>query len=183
MFWRGLSIAVVFLAGTVGCVNSEADFQALLEENNALSAELVEVRQENEILSRALEDVKREQEELQLLFNAGKSKLNAGRVSPPSGLAAAGGDQVPGGDRWEDDWQAPQPQAAIVPPPPPPAPASAPVSPPAQGTRVYITKDGDVLSNIARANNTTVARILELNPNLRNRRNYMIYANERLRLP
>jgi LysM repeat protein len=40
-----------------------------------------------------------------------------------------------------------------------------------------------VLSNIARANNTTVARILELNPNLRNRRNYMIYANERLRLP
>ena len=181
MFWRGLSIAGVVLAGlgAVGCFNSEADFQALLEENNTLSVELAEVRQENEILSRALEDVKREQEALQLLLKAGKGNLNAGRASRPSVLAEAGGD---------DDWQTPQPitAASVPPPPPPPSPSVSPsvsAAAPDQGTRVYVTKAGDVLSNIARTNRTTVARILELNPNLRNRPNYMIYANERLRLP
>ena len=183
MFWRGLSVAGFVLVGlgAVGCFSSEADFKALLEENNTLSAELEEVRRENEILNRALDDIKREQETLQLLLNAGKSNLNTGRLNPPPVVRDAGGDQVPGGDGSEDDWQTPRlPVAAGVPAlPAPPAPVAAP----AQVGRIYVTKAGDVLSNIARANDTTVARILELNPSLRNRRNYMIYANERLRLP
>jgi 2-oxoglutarate dehydrogenase E2 component (dihydrolipoamide succinyltransferase) len=201
MFWQGLSFAGVVLAvlGAVGCHN-EADFQALLEENNTLDVELAEARQENEILTRALDDIKREQEALQLLFNAGKSSLNAGRGSLPAAVLAAGGDQAqaqaPGGD-GEDEFQTPQPVAA--PAPAAPAPASAPpqaVPAPtraqvpataraqaAPSGRYYVTKSGDVLSNIARANRTTVAKLLELNPNLRNRRNYMIYDNERLLLP
>jgi hypothetical protein len=207
-------------------LNSEADFQALQEENSTLGAELAEARKENEILTRALEDIKLEQEVLQLLFNAGKSNLNAGRASLPATALAAGGGEEPacapasasGGERWEDEWQMPQPEddpepadptqagvsapppaparASTAPPPAVPAPAGAPArasvsadpdaeSAPAQtgGGRYYVTKSGDVLSNIARANRTTVAKLLELNPNLRNRRDYVIYANERLRLP
>jgi hypothetical protein len=224
MFWRGLSIAGVVLAGlgAAGCLNSEADFQALQEENNTLGAELAEARKENEILTRALEDIKLEQEVLQLLFNAGKSNLNAGRASlPPTALAAGGGEEpapASGGEQWEDEWQTPQPEddpepadqaqssvsatppaparASTAPPPAVPAPAGAPARAsvsaapapesapdPAGGGRYYVTKSGDVLSNIARANRTSVAKLLELNPNLRNRRDYVIYANERLRLP
>ena len=239
MFRRGLNIAGAVLAGlgAVGCFNTEADFQALLEENNTLTMEVAEAHQENEILARALEDIKREQEALQLLLNAGKSNLNAGRTSPPQ--AAAAGGEAPG--RWEDEWQTPQPGGApaapapavapsptapapaVAPSPAAPAPAvapaptapasavapapaapaqpqspapappraaAAPVQPraaapaaPAPAARYYLTKSGDVLSNIARANNTTVAKLLELNPSLRNRRNYMIYDQERLRLP
>jgi LysM repeat protein len=197
MFWRSLSLIGVVWAvlAAAGCYNTETDYQALLGENNALSAELAEARQENEILTRALEDIKREQESLQLLLSAGKSNLNAGRISSP--LVVAGVQaRASGGDSWEEEWQAPQAQTAIqapaaitpsppaaapVPAPPVTAPAAAPA--PAASGRYYVTKPGDVLSNIARANNTTVNRILELNPNLRNRRNYMIYPNERLRMP
>ena len=202
MFWQGLSIAGVVLAvlGAFGCHN-EADFQALLEENNTLDVELSEARKENEILTRALDDIKREQEALQLLFNAGKSSLNAGRGSLPAAVLAAGGDQAqaPGGDGGEE-FQAPRPADAPAPAAPAPAPApaapapapvraqaparpQAPARAPAQSGRYYVTKSGDVLSNIARANHTTVARLLELNPNLRNRPKYMIYDNERLLLP
>jgi LysM repeat protein len=190
MFWRGLGIAGFVLAGlgAVGCFNSEADFKALREENDILSAELGEVRKENEILSRALDDIRREQETLQLLLNAGKSSLNAGRLNPPSVAQAVGGSQVSGGGGWEEEWQTPQSPASVPALPAPPARVASPSTPvpataPAQGGRTYVTKDGDVLSTIARANNTTVAAILELNPNLRNRRNHMIYTNERLRLP
>jgi LysM repeat protein len=176
MFWRGLSIAGVVLAGwpALGCLNTEADFQALLEENNVLSEELSEVKRDNEILTRALDDIRREEEALQLLLSAGKNSLNAGRASLPSVAVAADGDQaqVSGGDL--DEMQTPRPPAA------PTAPTTQAQNP---GGRYYVTKAGDVLSYIARANDTTVARLLELNPNLRNRRDYMIYANERLRLP
>ena len=173
MFWRSLYIAGLVLAGlgAAGCLNSEADFQALLEENNTLGEELAEARQENEILAKALEDIKREQEELQRLLNAGKSNLNAGRIGRPASASAPGRDQAQaaGGDHWEDEWQTPQ------------DPANAPA--PAASNRYYVAKPGDVLSSVARANRTSVARLLELNPSLRNRRNYIIYANERLRLP
>jgi LysM repeat protein len=200
MFWRGLRIAGVVLAGlgAGGCFNSEADYQALLEENNALSAELDEVRNENEILTRALADINREQETLQLLLSAGKSNLNAGRVNPPPVALAAGEDQAadiapapaadstpaPAAAGGNEEWQTPAPPAA-----PAEALAAAPAvdtvqaPAPARSSRYYVTKPGDVLSYIARANQTTVAKLLELNPNLRNRRDYMIYENERLRLP
>ena len=203
MLWRGLGIASVVVAGLgiAGCLKFETDLQALLEENNTLSEELAEARQENEILTRALDDIKREQEALQLLLNAGKSNLNAGRVGLPQTALAAGGAEAPGGD--DDEWQTPQtldasPAAtaspadmaspAAIASPAPPAPAVAlprppAAAPPVPSTRSYVTKPGDVLSHIARANNTTVNRLLELNPNLRNRRNHVIYENERLRLP
>ena len=199
MLWRGIGIAGIVLAvlGTVGCLKFETDLQALLEENNTLSEELAEARQENEILTRALDDIKREQEALQLLLNAGKSNLNAGRASPLPTAATAGEAEAPG-EADDAEWQTPQapdtspqdalPQDASPPAVAPPAPVAAlprpPVAPPpAVSTRSYITKPGDVLSHIARANNTTVTRLLELNPNLRSRRNYVIYENERLRLP
>jgi hypothetical protein len=201
MFWRGLRIAGVVLAGlgAVGCFNSEAEYQALLEENNTLSAELAEVRNENEILTLALADIKREQEALQLLLNAGKSNLNASRVNPPPAALTAGVEPAPAADmapapaaaEGDEEWPAPAPPAPEASAPETPAPA-APAAPAvdraqaparASGGRYYVTKPGDVLSYIARANQTTVAKLLELNPNLRNRRDYMIYENERLRLP
>jgi len=194
MLWRGIGIAGIVLAvlGTAGCLKFETDLQALLEENNTLSEELAEARQENEILTRALDDIKREQEALQLLLNAGKSNLNAGRASPLPTAATAGEAEAPG-EADDAEWQTPQapdelPPDASPPAAAPPAPVAAlprppAAAPPAVSTRSYITKPGDVLSHIARANNTTVTRLLELNPNLRSRRNYVIYENERLRLP
>jgi LysM repeat protein len=198
MFWRGLYISGVVLAGlgAAGCLNSEADFQALLEENATLSAELAEAHKENEILTRALADIRREQETLQLLLNAGKRGLSAGRASLPLAALAPGEDQASaatGGD--EEEWQTPleptaeavagpasapavEAPATVAPVPAAPAPAAR-----SSSGRYYITKPGDVLSHIAQENQTTVARLLELNPNLRNRRNYVIYNNERLRLP
>jgi LysM repeat protein len=194
MFWRGLYTAGVVLAGlgATGCFNSEADFQALLEENATLSAELAEAHKENEILTRALADIKREQETLQLLLNAGKRGLNAGRANLPQAVLPPGENQVPaatGGD--EEEWQTPLDPAAEAPAVEAPAVQAAPVpaAPAARSSsgsssgRYYITKPGDVLSHIAQANQTTVAKLLELNPSLRNRRNYIIYNNERLRLP
>ena len=182
MFWRGLSIAIIVLAwlGASGCLKTEADFQALLEDTNTLGTELDEARQENEILTRALDDIKREQETLQLLLNAGKSNLNAARTSLPSAAVASGGDP--------DEWQSPQtPADSPSPPSALPQVASPPAAslpaPPAPAARYYTTKPGDVLSHIARANDTTVPKLLELNPSLRNRNGNMIYANERLRLP
>ncbi|MDR2935447.1 MAG: LysM domain-containing protein [Candidatus Adiutrix sp.] len=217
MFWRSLKIAGLVLAGlgAAGCLNSEADYQALLEENNTLSEELAEARKENEILARALADIKREQETLQLLLNTGKRNLNAGRVNSPLAALAAGEEQAPAAEGGqEEEWQTPAEPGASAPAaaeataevPAAPAPAgpadeaaaavpaveasaaseaeaSADPAPRSSGPRYYVTKPGDVLSHIAQANQTTVAKLLELNPNLRNRRNYVIYNNERLRLP
>jgi LysM repeat protein len=210
MFWRGLYIAGVVLAGlgASGCLNSEADFQALLEEIATLSEELAEAHKENEILTRALTDIKREQETLQLLLNAGKRGLAAGRASRPLAALAPGEDQAAAATGVdEEEWQTPlepaaEPAAAASaveapasePAAAPAAPAAeavavqaapAPAAPAARSSsgRYYVTKPGDVLSQIAQANQTTVAKLLELNPNLRNRRDYIIYNNERLRLP
>ena len=173
MFWRGLCTAGLVLAGfgAAGCFSSEAEYQALLEDNNTLSAELTEARQENEILSRALDDIKREQESLLLLLNAGKSNLTSGRASLPAALQLGGG---------APQAVAPDPEESQASRPPAPAPLRAAAQ---EGGRIYVTRPGDVLTNIAQANRTTVARILELNPHLRSRRNYMIYENERIRLP
>ncbi|MDR2934543.1 MAG: hypothetical protein LBV70_01465, partial [Candidatus Adiutrix sp.] len=115
MFWRSLKIAGLVLAGlgAAGCLNSEADYQALLEENNTLSEELAEARKENEILARALADIKREQETLQLLLNTGKRNLNAGRVNSP---LAAGEEQATAADGGqEEEWQTPADPGASAP--------------------------------------------------------------------
>ena len=180
MFWRGLCTAALVLAGlgAAGCFSSEAEYQALLEDNNTLSVELTEARRENEILGRALDDIKREQESLLLLLNAGKSNLTSGRASLPTALQLGGGPPQAAAPANEEP-QAPRPPAPATPPPSPAPPRAAAQ----EGGRIYVTRPGDVLTNIAQANRTTVARILELNPHLRSRRNYMIYDNERIRLP
>jgi LysM repeat protein len=65
------------------------------------------------------------------------------------------------------------------------AAAAAPAGPAAgaQANRVYVTRPGDVLSNIATRNNTTVETLLNLNPYLRNRRDYIIWENDKIKLP
>ena len=181
-FARGLALAAAaVLAGLwcSGCRSSEDDYQALRAENNALSAELVTAHRENEILTRALDNIKREQETMQLLLNAGKSDLLAGRAAWPAAGARAldSADRPPNSDASDgEEWQTPETLAAA---------RSRPAAPPAAAAdgRVYLTKPGDVLSLIAAAHNTTVEKLLELNPKLRVRRNHMIYDNERLRLP
>jgi len=208
MFWRGLVVVLAGLAA-LGCLNSEADFQALLEENETLGAELAEAKKENEILTRALADIKQEQETLQLLLNAGQRSLAAGRAKLPPAALGSGEDQASavaeGGQEevflepaaLESAAPEPAPESAAAPPASPPepvaalepapepdlAPPAAPAPARASGGRYYVTKPGDVLTSIARENQTTVAKLLELNPSLRNRRNYVIYNNERLRLP
>ena len=179
--WRSLiwaSAALIGL-GMVGCYNSESDYQALLEENNTLIAELEEARKENEILTRALDNIKQEEEALQRLLNAGRQSLTAGRIprlsASSSSSAPVSQAQAPAAPDWTEEWQTPRP-------------AESSSSAPAAGAEAspggyYVVKPGDVLLNIAIAHNTTVDKILELNPKLRSRRNFMIYDNDRLRMP
>jgi LysM repeat protein len=49
--------------------------------------------------------------------------------------------------------------------------------------QTYLVKTGDTLSVIAQKNNTTVSILLNLNPYLMDRNNYMVWENDKIRLP
>lgn len=182
---RHILIVLLAAALTTGCFNAESDYDRLQGEKADLAADLETAKQENEILTRALASIKQEQETLQALLRIGRS-LSPG-VPPSSGGAGVGlpplamnGQTAPAvvGVEEDDDWV--QPSAAAASRAPAPAPTPAPAAP---SGRVYVTKPGDVLATIARRHNTTVDVLLELNPQIRNRRNYMIWENDKIQLP
>ena len=176
---------LLLLLPAAGCFNSEKDYELLVEEKNNLAVELQAANRENEILNRALENIKREQEALQILLNTNSRAFNTGVSGGSAPLPPAGGEASPtiswGG--WE--WSIP-PDALPDPTPPParqPAAQQSAPAPPASSGRVYQPRPGDVLSSIAARNNTTVEELVELNPYLKSRRNYMIWETDRIRLP
>ena len=80
----------------------------------------------------------------------------------------------------------PEPIVTAIPPAPDPHPAvKAPVAKPAPAktpsSRTYVVKKGDTLSGIAKANKTSVKRLMELNPSIKQADK--IYVGQKLRLP
>ena len=178
--------AILAVLPVAGCFNSETDYERLVEEKEGLVKELARANQEKEILGRALENIKVEQERLQILLNTSRSNLAAAAESP----GAAGGGMPPlpplTGDApaiaWSGEyWN--QPQTTPPPASVPRSTASSGSSSSSSGRNTYKPRPGDVLSNIAQRNNTTVDRLLELNPRIAQRRNYMIYPNDEIVLP
>jgi LysM repeat protein len=168
------------LLPAAGCFNSEKDYEQLVEEKNGLAAELEAANRENEILTRALDNIKGEQEALQILLNTSRGRLTGASGGAGAPLPPPGSEPSPtvswGG--WE--WSIP---ADALPDPASSPEIPAAVPPPVSSGRVYQPRPGDVLSAIAARNNTTVEELVELNPFLRSRRNYMIWETDRIRLP
>lgn len=170
-----LFLVPVLLAAT-GCFNSESEYEQVVSDRDSYAAQLAAAKEENEILKQALADVTAEQEKLQSLLDVERSRLVAGAVPLGTGGGATAPGVPPTPDTADDDdiWVEPStvPESEVQRDPPP-----------ASSGRVYVVKPGDVLYYIASRNNTTVEAILELNPQLRERRNYMIHENEKIRLP
>lgn len=151
---------LLLLAGlmTTGCFNSDEEYQRLVEEKDALAGELAKANHENDILNRALYNVGQEQERLQDLLMAGN--LPDLPMPTPSAVGGGSSPRVNSGQST------------------PTAPATASTE-----RRTYKTRPGDTLSTIANRNNTTVEKLIELNPVLQRRRNFMIYDTDVLTLP
>jgi LysM repeat protein len=65
--------------------------------------------------------------------------------------------------------------------PPEPEEAAEPAAP--AEPRVYLVKTGDTLSQIAAAHETTTSVLVSLNPYLAQRRDLMVWENDRINLP
>lgn len=173
----------VLLAGLVsqGCFNPEKEYENVTSERDRLAEELEAASRENEILNQALDNIKKEQERLQLLLNKARSQqaaaasVNTQPTPLPPPLAGGSPTMNWGGYEWNLPPDAPANVAA------PPVPQTTATSQPSGKT--YRPKDGDVLSSIAARHNTTVEKLVELNPYLARRRNYMIHLTDTIVLP
>lgn len=179
MVRRYIMMFSALLAGlfSQGCFNSQSDYDLLVAERDTLATELESANRENKILNQALDNVKKEQERLQIMLNTARSHQAAAvapepqPAPPPPPLAGETPTMNWGGYNWTL---------------PPDAPANKPPSstpPAASSGRTYRPKAGDVLSSIAARHNTTVERLVELNPYLERRRNYMIHLTDTIVLP
>lgn len=183
MVHRYIVMLSVLLAGLVtqGCFNPEKEYENVTSERDTLAQELEAANRENEILTQALDNIKKEQERLQLLLNkaqrqqADAASANTQSTPPPPPLAGGSPTMNWGGYEWNLPPDAPSNVANT--PAPPTAAASQPSG------RTYQPKSGDVLSSIAARHNTTVERLVELNPYLARRRNYMIHVTDTIVLP
>ena len=138
-----LIIALCFMMG--GCLDSESDYQQLLEEKNALVQELDLAQKENEILNNVLADVTKEREIL------------LATLTPQSAPIAL------------DDGTSAAPAA------------STPLATPSG--KYHVVGKQDYLSKIAVKYGTTIAVLLELNPQIKTRRDYFVSEGERISLP
>jgi len=190
MVRRYLITFSVLLAGlfSQGCFNSQSDYDRLVTEKDTLAKELGAATRENEILSQALDNIKKEQERLQIMLNEARSQQNAAtnpNTQPAPPLPPLAGD-TPTINWGGYDWSIP-PDAlgnsssnsgSIE------STGAAQSAPPSEPSgRVYRPKSGDVLSGIAARHNTTVERLVELNPYLKHRNNYMIHLTDKIVLP
>ena len=164
------------LISAAGCFNSESDYEQLVQEKEVLAAELATATRENEILTQALENIKQEQENLQILLNTSRSNLaaagSAGAGSSPTLPPLSGDAPAFSWGGW--DWT-PPPDAFD-----PPAQSETPAP---SREKIYRPKPGDTLYTIARHHGTTLETLLELNPYLQQRRNYMIRDTDKIKLP
>ena len=177
-------IPMLALIATLGCFNSEKEYESLENENKVLAESLQVVENENIILNRALENIKAEKESLQssleALNNSNRNmaitaQSTAAKSTPPSGIQPTGGNANTAAD---DYWiEATDPVIST-----PPMRTTTNTASGGSG-KIYTTQPGDVLSTIAEKHNTTTARLLDLNPQLRNRRDYMIWANDKIKVP
>ena len=197
-----LTVIICLMACPIsGCFNSESEYDRLVKEKNELAQQLALAQEENLILSQALASVTAEQERLQEVLNTERRRLAANALPLPEGMATA---TTVGEDIWVEPStsatarQEAAPvttQSATTPPattqavtPPATSQASARLTPPAASaespsSRVHVVQSGDVLYNIAAKYNTTVEKILELNPRIRNRPNNMLQLKEKINLP
>ncbi len=137
-----------------GCLNSEEDYNNLTEEVAKLSAEMDATSREEEILKQALENIEREKERL-------LSELRPYEPGLSEADASAAPDQA-GGSQTGDA-------------------SAAPAAPPSGG--VHVAQRGDTLSNIAIRYNTDMHTLLNLNPYLARRNDYMVWENDNIILP
>ncbi|MDR0620807.1 MAG: LysM peptidoglycan-binding domain-containing protein [Deltaproteobacteria bacterium] len=90
-------------------------------------------------------------------------------------------------DRLVDVLNAQPEPVALVDPVAPAAGAAGQQTPGGSSQAVagqtYLVQTGDTLSTIAQRHNTTTAVLLELNPYLMNRNNYMVWENDKILLP
>jgi hypothetical protein len=104
----------------------------------------------------------------------------------PSGCGPKPGTPPPRGWRWVcglgDRWivlpMLPTPGKPAPAPAPKPKPKPAPA--PAPGGAYYVVRRGDTLTRIAARFRTSVARLLKLNPSIKNAN--LIYAGQRIRV-
>lgn len=191
MVRRYLMTFSVLLAGLLsqGCFNSQSDYDRLAAERDGLAAELESANRENLILNQALDSIKKEQERLQLMLNTARSQQKAAvspNTQPAPPLPPLAGDTPTmswGGYDWSipPDTLANRPSETGSTAPTGVAQSPPPASEPSG--RIYRPKSGDVLSGIAARHNTTVERLVELNPYLARRNNYMIHLTDKIVLP
>ncbi|MDR1312863.1 MAG: LysM peptidoglycan-binding domain-containing protein [Deltaproteobacteria bacterium] len=171
------SQALAFMAAFALCACSSAsdeEMGSLRVETEALAAELTRLKTESELLDRALTNVYREKDRVVDRLNALSGDLAVSPESPDSAVAGAevGGQAPAAGEGGR--VAAPAATAAERAPAP---------SPPPGRTKVYIAQKGDTLSQIAREHGTTIQAIVELNPRLANRNDYMVWERDSLILP
>ena len=152
----------------------------MVEQRESHKTQLAAATAENEILNEALNDIKREEESLKILANTARSQIaGANTLAPPTTAPLqplTGNTPTVSGDGWE--WAIP-PDAL----PDNPGQNTQPQTTPSSGGQIYRPRSGDVLSTIASRHNTTVAELVRLNPYLKNRRDYMIWETDEIRLP
>ncbi len=140
-----LIVALCFMMS--GCLDSEGDYQQLLEEKNALVQELDLAQKENEILNHVLADVTKEREILLATLN------------PQSAPVAL------------DDGTSADPASASS------------VAMPTPSGKYHVVGKQDYLSKIAVQYGTNIGVLLELNPQIKTRRDYFVSEGERINLP
>ncbi|MDR2367442.1 MAG: LysM peptidoglycan-binding domain-containing protein [Deltaproteobacteria bacterium] len=164
-----LSLALVAACGGV----SEEDLQNLKAENLALEAELEQEKHQSDVLNRALTNAYRERDRLVDLLNAQP------QVPEPDSAEVAAATEAAA---TEAATEAATAQAAAAAPAAGGAGAQPGQTPAASGD-VYVVQTGDTLSTIAQRHNTSTEILLALNPYLTNRNNFMVWENDKIRLP
>lgn len=164
---------VLLLAG--GCFKSESEYQEVVDRKEQLKNELAAATTENEILKTALDKINVEHQSLEGMVNAGRGSLTDGLIS--SGGDSSSSPLPPPTDQEVVSW------GGWEWPIPPDSGSSGSRSSSSSSGRVYKPKSGDVLSSIAERHNTTVRELVELNPFLKDRRNYMIRESDEIILP
>lgn len=198
-----IALLIMIMLTATGCFNSESEYERLVEEKNELAQQLAQAQEENLLLAQALANVNAEQERLQETLNTERRRLASGALPLPEGMATA---TSAGDDIWVEaptraatrvETTPPATSVETAPPattreetttPTGSAQATARLTPPASSSesgssRVYIVQSGDVLYTIASKNNTTVDKILELNPHIRNRPNHVLQIKDKINLP
>jgi LysM repeat protein len=158
-FCAGICVLTASLL-TPGCFNSEEEYRTLTEEVSALSAEMEAAKGEKEILAEALKNIEGEKARL-------KTALAPYEPAPAAGDGAASTLDAAGAAGAPAEGTA----------------ATAPTAPPTASGRVHVAQRGDFLASLATRYNTDVQTLINLNPYLRQRTDYMVWENDHIQLP